>query len=139
MPLSSLLFSFNACLLISGIITIAVGTSMIPQTITNSSNLYIGNAEQYQADLRDAQLSSYGFKVTIGGLISFGSGILGIACMYCNKESETNAVVDTPEPPKVEPSPEHKPLKSILKDTSNYRLQVNIKKWTGNVKPEEIV
>jgi hypothetical protein len=139
MPHTFIFFSFNASFILSGIISIAVGTSMIPQTITNSSNLYIGNAEQYQADLRDAQLASYGFKVTVGGLVALGIGILGTVCMYCNKESQTSVVDVTPEPPQAQIRNEPKPLKSILKDTSDSELKKNIKKWLGDVKREDIV
>jgi hypothetical protein len=144
MPLSerceNIIQVINTLFLIAGIITGGIGVSMIPQNITNNGNLYIGSAEQYQAELRSAQLSSYGFKLTMAGLIGVLYSIVAYACMhgYRNIECKRNAVADS-VPPQASSKPEPKPLKSILKDTSDYQLQLNIKKWTGTVTPEDIV
>jgi len=58
----------NGVSLIAGIITAAIGASLIPQTVYNNGNTYVGSPEQYLADLRTAQLSSYAFLVCIAGV-----------------------------------------------------------------------
>jgi hypothetical protein len=95
--------------------------------------------------LRSVQLSSDGFKVTMGGLITVGYSILGCGCIYGYRKIDyrSNSVNISP-PPQLQPPPEPqpptpKPLKSILKDTHDAELQLNINKWTGHVKPEDIV
>ena len=140
MPLSEMCAKvinvINALSLVAGIITGGIGGSMIPQTVYNNGNIYVGTGEQYQADLRAAQLSSYGFKVTIAGVSMVLYSLVGFACMHYhnNIDFRRNAVDVFPE--QVQPP---KPIKSILKDTSDSELKRNIKKWIGDVKREDIV
>jgi len=61
----------NIVSLISGIITSIIGGTMIPQTVTNNGDKYIGEAAAYNDDLRKAQMGSYGFKIIIIGLLYF--------------------------------------------------------------------
>ena len=58
----------NGVLLMGGIITGGIGGSMIPERVYNNGNTYVGSPQQYLADLRSAQLSSYGFLVCIAGV-----------------------------------------------------------------------
>jgi hypothetical protein len=128
----------NILLLISGIITSSVGASMIPQTITNNGSVYVGSAEEHQADLQALQFSSYGFKVTMAGLIIVGYSIIGSGCIYCYTSIDCRSnIIKVQQAPIVQAEP--KPLKSILKDTHAFNLQMKIKKWSGNTKLEDIV
>jgi hypothetical protein len=140
-----LIQAINIITLLSGLITAIVGASMIPQNL-NNGNIYIGTGEQYEAELRAAQLASYGFKLTIIGLIGIGYAILGCGCIYgCRAiNCRSNSVNISPQPPR-EPQVEVvqlaqvvqvAPLKSILKDTRDRDLQLNIRKWTGGVTPD---
>lgn len=133
---ANLIQIINILALFSGIITSIVGISMIPQNI-NNGNTYVGTGEQYQEELKILQLSSYGFKITMAGMITVGYSILGCGCIYWYRKIDcrSTSVVSHPQP---EP-PAPKPLKSILKDTHDAELQLNINKWTGHVKPEDIV
>jgi len=124
----------NGVLLMGGIITGGIGASLIPERVYNNGNTYVGSPQQYLADLRSAQLSSYGFLVCIAGVSVVLFSLLGFVCIsfYTNVDFRRNTDVF---PEQEDP----KPLKSILKDTRESRLKLNIKKWTGNVNPEEIV
>ena len=141
---TSIIQNSNILLLIAGIITSSVGASMIPQTISNNGSVYVGSAEEHQAALQELQLSSYGFKVTMAGLIIIGYSITASACIYGyrNIYCRTN-VIEESTSSKVQQAPivqaEPKPLKSILKDTHAFNLQMKIKKWSGNIKLEDIV
>ena len=140
MPLSENCANFindiNALSLIGGIITGGIGGSMIPQTVANNGNIYVGTGEQYQIDLRAAQLSSYGFKVTIVGVSMVLYSILGFGCMHFHNNIDFRRNEADVFPEQVQDPKPPKPLKSILKDTSDYELQLNIRKWTGTVKPD---
>jgi len=127
----------NTIALFSGLITTLVGMSMIPQSI-NNGNVFVGTSDEYNAELRSLQLASYGFKVTMAGIITVGYSILGCGCIYGYRKIEcrSNTVVQQPQTP---PTSVPKPLKSILKDTHDAEIQLNIKKWSGSVKPEDIV
>ena len=137
----------NTLFLCGGFIGAMVGASLIPQTVKNTGDIYVGSGEQYEADLRAAQLASYGFKVIVVSLIVFGYGTLSCVCMCgCNRIKCTKESV-------IHPSPEIivediKPLKSILKPQAQQEkhivrekrnLELNIKKWTGGVKIEDII
>ena len=148
---ANLIQAINIITLLSGIITAIVGASMIPQNL-NNGNIYIGTGEQYEAELRAAQLASYGFKLTIIGLIAIGSAIFSCFCIYgcslinCRRNSVTISP-DQPRQPQLELEQlaqvaqvvkveQAVPLKSILKDTRNRDLEVNIRKWTGGLTPD---
>ena len=63
----TILHILNAISLVSGIITAIIGSTMLPQTVSNIGDKYIGEAQEYNEDLRKAQMGSYGFKlITIG-------------------------------------------------------------------------
>lgn len=133
---ASLIQIINTLSLFAGTITSIIGASMIPQT--PSDNVFVGTSEEYNAKLRSLQLASYGFKVTMAGIILVGYAILGCGCIYGyrNVDCRNDTVQDMSA--KVQQAPSHsepKPLKSILKDTEITRLQININKWTGNLKP----
>jgi len=117
----------NSLTLITGIITSIVGTTMIPQDL----GAYVGSGESYQADLKALQLSSYGFKVALGGIIAVGYSILGCGCIYGYRQCKRDVGDSVGSQPSSPPEP--KPLKSILKDTN--QLQLNIRKWSGTVNP----
>jgi hypothetical protein len=70
----------NVALILTGIIVVAIGSSLIPQTVTNSGNVYVGDTEQYNNDLRNTQLSSHGFQIIVIGLCI--GGVSGISCIY---------------------------------------------------------
>lgn len=91
---------------IGGSICTIVGTTLIPQTVTNNGNAYIGTAEAYEADLHKAQLASYGFKVVIVGISIFGGSFLllllscykgRLTCIRVSPESQESRV--SPENP----------------------------------------
>ena len=132
----------NSICIIGGFIGTMVGVSLIPQTISNVGNVYVGSSEQYNSDLRTAQLSSYGLKVTIICLGVFTYGIVSclFICGYNYINSKRKSTVDPSISPRT--SPENiKVIKSILKpseptllkDTKDLELQINIKKWTGSL------
>jgi hypothetical protein len=75
----------NIALILTGIIVAGVGGSLIPQTVTNSGNLYVGDTSDYNRDLRNAQLGSHGFQLMVIGLcIDCVSGIsfIYISCTF---------------------------------------------------------
>ncbi len=135
---ANLIQAINIVTLFSGFITTMVGVSMIPQNINNGS-IYVGTAEEYQADVKAAQYSSYGFKVALAGTILFGYGILGLICIciYNSVEYSRNTVVPIEaayiQPPAVSSLDSIRPLKSILKPTPVYEIRENTRKWTGTV------
>lgn len=142
----NLIQASNIMALLSGFITTMVGVSLIPQNINNGS-VYLGSAEEYQADLQALQYSSYGFKVSIAGTIIFGYGLLGCisVSIYNNVEHRRNTVlpIEAPSirlsiPPSIQPSASSidaiRPIKSILKPTPLYEMTDNTRKWTGHVK-----
>jgi hypothetical protein len=121
---------FNILSILSGIITIVVGSFSIPQTVVNNGNVYVGTAEQYNTDLYNAQIGSNGFKVVMIGLgvVIYGfSGCFG--ALYCHNKYGIEApmiqrhVRINPEPTVIEI-----PSNSVVKNNEN-----NIRKWTGGL------
>jgi hypothetical protein len=87
---------------IGGVVCTIIGANLIPQTVNNNGNSYIGTAEAYQADLQKAQLASYGFKVVVVGLsITGGSFLVLLFACYSHK---LNCI----EPRRIEPTREIK-------------------------------
>lgn len=127
----------NTICIIGGFIGVMVGSSLIPQTVVNNGNIYIGSAEQYNADIKVAQLSSYGFKVSIISLGVFTYGMLTCVSIVvynrmCKREPIHPALTISP----VITVDSVKVIKSILKLSSNsLALKININKWTGRVPP----
>jgi hypothetical protein len=122
----------NCLSIISGIITIVAGTILIPQTVTNNGNIYIGTAEQYNTDLYKVQTGSNGFKIVMIGIGIFLYGLSGcFGVLYCYKkygldlEILSRRVRINPEPTIIE----------IPNNTQNLneRNQNNIRKWTGGL------
>jgi len=56
-----ILHIINGISFVSAIITTIVGTTIIPQTVTNYGDKYIGDAQAYNHDLSKAQIQSYGY------------------------------------------------------------------------------
>lgn len=93
---------------IGGVVCTIIGANLIPQTVNNNGNSYIGTAEAYQADLQKAQLASYGFKVVVVGLsITGGSFLVLLFACYSHK---LNCIQSTAT---VEPTREIKQPKKI--------------------------
>lgn len=84
-------------LMLAGGIIIGVGSSSIPQTVTNTGDRYIGHADSYNTDLRNAQIGSSGFKLAMSGVGVCVTGFL-LACGLICHEDRTNFAVH-PIPP----------------------------------------
>lgn len=78
----------NTLVIISSIAVFSVGCSIMPQTVTNDGDVYIGDAQSYNRDLHNAQINSYAFKLIMIGVGMFGGGILTCCCVFyrCKKE-----------------------------------------------------
>jgi hypothetical protein len=55
----------NTLVITGSIIIFGVGCSLIPQTVTNNGDMYVGDAPSYNRDLQNAQINSYGFKLIV--------------------------------------------------------------------------
>jgi len=118
---------------------------MIPQTVTNNGDKYIGEAAAYNDDLRKAQMGSYGFKIIIIGLsISAGNCIVLLATCYCLHLQEKL------EEPRIQPQSIQVPIErrvtisptiiQIPEHITRIDKAKNLKKWIGNaVIPECII
>jgi hypothetical protein len=116
----------NIGCMIGGFIGIMIGSTTIPQTVSNEGNQYIGSADEYNTDLRNAQLGSYGFKVTMISLgITLANCIsFAIACCYrIDTESIQRRVSIHPTPTIIE-IPNN--------DMINENRIKNIQKWLGD-------
>lgn len=136
----------NAISLVSGIITAIVGATMLPQTVTNTGDKYIGEAAAYNEDLRKAQMGSYAFKIiTIGLSISAGNClVLLVRCYYIHLEENV-------QEPRIQPAPIQIPVEkkvtispTVIEIPDNAVNGVdktkNIKKWVGDAFiPHEII
>jgi hypothetical protein len=141
----------NSLSLIGGIITVISGATLMPQTITNSGDKYIGNAESYNRDLQKAQLASYGFKVVIVGLsitaINFILLLIICCCPYLQEYFQEHLSIH-PQP--IQAYALHTRVTiganatDIAKATKATVIGVdktkNLKKWTEDtVTPEDII
>jgi hypothetical protein len=117
----------NILFIIGGCITTGVASTNIPQTVSNFNNTYIGTADEYNTDLRNAQIGSYAFKVTMISLsITIANFIsLFIACFYRVDDIE-------PIPRRVSIHPTPTVIEIPNNDTINENKQNNIKKWLGD-------
>ena len=135
----------NAMSLVSGIITAIVGATMLPQTVTNTGDKYIGEAAEYNEDLRKAQMGSYGFKlVTIGLSITAGNCVVLLVRCYCIHLEENvqqsriqPASIQIPLEKRVRISP------TVIEIPDNSVNGVdktkNIKKWVGDAFTQECI
>jgi len=73
---------------LSGGIVIGIGTSLIPQKVTNNGDRYIGDATSYNTDLINAQMASYGFKLAMIGIGLCGLGFIGWCVLIWKAERE---------------------------------------------------
>ncbi len=78
----------NSLSIITSFIIFGVGCSLLPQTVTNNGDMYVGDAESYNKDLQKAQINSYGFKLILISLGILGGGIISscIVCYRCKRE-----------------------------------------------------
>jgi hypothetical protein len=135
----------NLLSLIGGIITAIVGATMLPQTVTNIGDKYIGEAAEYNEDLRKAQMGSYGFKlVTIGLSITAGNCLVLLVRCYCIHLEENV------QQSRIQPAPIKIPLErrvtispTVIEIPDNSVNGVdkskNIKKWTGDAFTQECI
>ena len=82
----------NTLVIISSIVVFSVGCSIMPQTVTNDGDVYIGDAQSYNRDLHKVQINSYGFKLIMIGIGMFGGTIISCCCVCyrCKKEEITH-------------------------------------------------
>ena len=73
----------NIALILTGIIVAGIGGSLIPQTVTNSGNMYVGDTSDYNRDLRNVQLGSHGFQVMVIGLSILGCSGMSLTYISC--------------------------------------------------------
>jgi len=91
-------------LILGGGIVIGIGSSSIPQTVTNTGDRYIGDADSYNTDLRNAQMGSYGFKLAMGGLGVCGTGLL-LACGLIYHADQETFSLSIPRRVRINPEP----------------------------------
>jgi hypothetical protein len=126
----------NLLSLVGGIITVITGVILIPQTVTNTGDRYIGEADAYNADLQKAQIGSYGFKIVIVGLTIIGLNCIAllITCYYNDLQEHEEARIQ-PVPiqisverrVRISPTVVEIPDNRVVSDKSK-----NIKKWLGD-------
>ena len=80
----------NTLFCIGGMICAVYGGSTVPQTVSNSNNRYIGDSSQFNEDLKQAQMNSYGFKLVIIGLSITGGNVLSLVLACCYLRYEDN-------------------------------------------------
>jgi hypothetical protein len=122
----------NIWCIAGGFVGIIIGSTIIPQTVSNEGNRYIGSADEYNTDLRNSQLNSYGFKVTMISLgITLANCIsLALACCYMVDTDPTQRRVTIHPTPTIIEIPNN--------DMINENRIKNIKKWLGDtVIPDE--
>lgn len=78
-----ILHILNILSFISAFICTVYGSTIIPVSITNTTQGYIGDSHSYNEDLKQAQLHSYGFKLIIIGLSVCGGNILSLVLICC--------------------------------------------------------
>jgi hypothetical protein len=78
----------NTLVITGSIIIFGVGCSLIPQTVTNNGDMYVGDAPSYNRDLQNAQINSYGFKLILISIGIFGGGMISCCCVCvrCKRE-----------------------------------------------------
>lgn len=150
----------NVLSLIGGILITIIGATMLPQSVSNNGDKYIGEASAYNEDLRKAQIGSYGFKIIITGLsIIAGNFIIAIARFYYMHLQENV------QQPRIQPAPIQAPeerrvtIRAPIQAPTERRVTIsptviqipdnevnsearikNIKKWIGNtVIPNELI
>jgi len=87
---------------LTGGIVLGIGTSLIPQKVTNNGDRYIGDATSYNTDLINAQMASYGFKLAMIGVGLCGLGFIGWCLLIWHAHREDFAL---PLIPLVQPVP----------------------------------
>lgn len=94
MQLYKILHIINTLLFTSSCILFGIGCSLLPQTVTNNGNAYIGTAEAYNTDLHNAQINSYGFKLIMVGLAIFAACFISCVavCYLANKKEDTQYI-----------------------------------------------
>lgn len=137
----NLLQIINILSLIGAFICAVYGGSIIPQNISNSSQGYIGDINEYNQQLKETQLNSYGFKLlTIGLSICAGNIlILALTSYYirCQEYYKTSPVIrevlSIKRNVRINPTVVEIPHNSVS-DTDRLK---NIAKWTGGLVIQE--
>lgn len=128
----------NGLSLVGGIITVIIGVTLLPQTVTNNGDKYIGEADAYNADLQKAQMASYGFKVAIVGLSIIGVNFIALFAIsyYMHIQENADLVRVQPQPIQVYESQRRVTISPTVIEIPDDRIGVdkaiNIKKWMGN-------
>jgi hypothetical protein len=128
----------NGISLLSGIITAVIGATMMPQTVTNHGDTYIGEAEAYNEDLRKAQIGSYGFKVIIIGLSITGVNIIMLLlicyCIHLEENVQESRIQPQPIQAPIERRVRISPTVTEIPDNIVISIDKskNIKKWLGD-------
>jgi hypothetical protein len=128
----------NGISLLSGIITAVIGATMMPQTVTNHGDTYIGEAEAYNEDLRKAQIGSYGFKVIIIGLSITGVNIIMLLlicyCIHLEENVQQSRIQPQPIQVPIERRVRISPTVTEIPDNIVISIDKskNIKKWLGD-------
>lgn len=88
MQLFKIIQIINSLSIITSFIIFGVGSSLLPQTVTNNGDMYVGDANAYNTDLQKAQINSYGFKLILIsiGILSGGITSCCVVCYRCNRE-----------------------------------------------------
>jgi hypothetical protein len=78
----------NSLLVVTSFIILGIGSSLLPQTVTNNGDIYVGDANAYNTDLQKAQINSYGFKLILVSIGIFGGGMISCCCVCvrCKRE-----------------------------------------------------
>lgn len=119
---------------------------MLPQTVTNNGDKYIGDSVAYNDDLKKAQMASYGFKIIIIGLsITAANCIVLTFTLYKLNLQEYDVQPSShPQPNQVTISRRVTISPTVTEIPQNTVISVdktkNVKKWVGNaVMPEHII
>jgi len=128
----------NGISLITGIITAIAGATSMPQTVTNHGDKYIGDADSYNADLKKAQLASYGFKIVIVGLsiTAFNFIALLFICYRIHLQEEADLHRIHPQPIQIHETQRRVSISPTVIQIPDNKISIekekNIKKWMGN-------
>jgi hypothetical protein len=105
----------NTAFLIGGFICAMYGGSIVPQTVANTAKGYVGDTNQFNEDLKNAQLGSYGFKLVVIGLSICGGNIVSLVSTCCYIRYEDNhTVYPDPRPLVLEMARDTAPIQILV-------------------------
>jgi len=127
--------TISALTLIASIITTIVGCTLMPTSVVNDGDRYVGDYNSYAADLQKAQFNSYGFKIVIIGSGLFCGSFIMCVCTICMCMQREEMILPA-RTVRINPEPQIFILRPEPIPDYDRRIN-NIKKWVGNNLPAQ--